>query len=92
MGKTAPADGPERKGKYLAVPEAVPEADDTKSGSFCQFLAGLCKRGGRNREQKKEAKEEQKTQEDKEFIFVDFNAWECVNHAFLLNTSLWARL
>jgi hypothetical protein len=29
---------------------------------------------------------------EKEFIFVDFNAWECVNHAFLLNTSLWARL
>jgi len=75
FGKTAPTDGTERKGssKYLAVPDAVPEADDTKSGSFCQFLAGLCKR---NREQKKEAKEEQKTQ-DKQFIFVDFNAWEC---------------
>ena len=29
---------------------------------------------------------------EKEFIFVDFNAWECVNHAFLLNTSLCARL
>ena len=68
LGKTAP--------KYQELRRG-PEADGTKSGSFCQFLVGLCKREGRNREQKKEAKEEQKTQEDKEFIFVDFNAWEC---------------
>ena len=68
--KTGPSDASYQSVQNDGDEQLVNQHEAKKSGSFWQPLTGLF------REQKKEVKTEQKRHLEKEFIFVDFNAWE----------------